>query len=270
MSAARSRRGANRYTRIIERIFNTHYKPGVQEVVFERDEIIAAAREMGIVLPKNIGDVIYSFRYRTSLPPSILALAGERKMWVIRPAGRARYRMVVSSQIDFSPNPALSETRVPDATPGVITMYALSDEQSLLAKLRYNRLIDIFTGVTCYSLQSHLRTTVAEVGQIEIDEIYVGIDRRGAHYVFPIEAKSEREVLGVVQVEQSFALCTAKFRGLICRPIGAQSVEENLIALLEFEETSKGIRVSSEKHYRLVPAEDLTPEDLVAYQRRHE
>jgi len=39
-------------------------------------------------------------------------------------------------------------------------MYALGDEQALLAKLRYNRLLDIFTGVVCYSLQNHLRTNV--------------------------------------------------------------------------------------------------------------
>jgi hypothetical protein len=46
--------------------------------------------------------------------------------------------------------------KVPDATPGVIAKYALSDEQALLAKLRYNRLVDLFTAITCYSLQSHL------------------------------------------------------------------------------------------------------------------
>jgi len=49
------------------------------------------------------------------------------------------------------PNPLLSETKIPDATPGIIDMYALTDEQALLAKVRYNRLVDVFTGVTCYS-----------------------------------------------------------------------------------------------------------------------
>jgi hypothetical protein len=75
----------------------------------------------------------------------------------------------------------MAETKVPDSTPGVIAMYALSDEQALLAKLRYNRLIDIFTGVACYSLQSHLRTSVRTLGQVETDEIYIGLDKRGAH-----------------------------------------------------------------------------------------
>ena len=43
-------------------------------------------------------------------------------------------------------------TKIPDSTPGLIALYALTDEQSLLAKLRYNRLIDIFTQLTCYTL----------------------------------------------------------------------------------------------------------------------
>lgn len=94
----------------------------------------------------------------------------------------------------------LAETKVPDSTPGVIGMYALSDEQALLAKLRYKRLIDISTGVACYSLQSHLRTNVPGLGQLETDEIYIGVDKRGAHYVFPVHAKAGNDVISVVQI----------------------------------------------------------------------
>src|SRR5947199_1254717 len=101
----------------------------------------------------------------------------------------------------------------------MITKYALSDEQALLAKLRYNRLIDIFTGVACYSLQSHLRTTVPNMGQVETDEIYIGVDRRGAHFVFPVQAKGGNDTLSIVQIEQDFALCAAKFPALICRRV---------------------------------------------------
>jgi hypothetical protein len=68
----------------------------------------------------------------------------------------------------------------------------MTDEQALLARLRYNRLIDVFTGVTCYSLQSHLRTTVQDIGQIETDEIYVGIDRRGAALRYPCSGKNSK------------------------------------------------------------------------------
>ena len=163
------------------------------------------------------------------------------------------------------PNELLAEIKVPDSTPGLIETYALNDEQALLAKLRYNRLIDVFSGVTCYSLQSHLRTAVAGIGQVETDEVYIGLDRRGVHYVFPVQAKGGHDVLNVVQIEQDFAVCAAKFPALVCRPIAAQFMGENLIALFDFVRDDSGVAVSSEKHYRLAAPESLTPEDLKAY-----
>ena len=60
----------------------------------------------------------------------------------------------------------LAVTKVPDCTPGIVAKYAFNDEQALLARVRYNRLVDLFSGVVCYSLQNHLRTTVPEMGQV--------------------------------------------------------------------------------------------------------
>jgi hypothetical protein len=128
--------------------------------------------------------------------------------------------------------------------------------------------VDIFTGMACYSLQNHLRTAVPGVGQVETDEIYVGIDKRGAHYVFPVQAKGGSDTLSVVQIEQDLALCRAKFPGLICRPIAAQFMKEDLIALFELEMEEDGVKIAAEKHYRLVPAEDVTSADLEAYRLR--
>jgi hypothetical protein len=168
----------------------------------------------------------------------------------------------------LAPNPNLAVTKVPDATPGIVSKYAFKDEQALLAKLRYNRLVDIFTGVTCYSLQNHLRTTVAGMGQVETDEVYVGVDKKGAHYVFPIQAKGGSDKLNVVQIEQDFAVCAHKFPLLICRPIGAQFIAEDVIALFEFEQNNGDVRISSEKHYKLVVPKEVTETDLLNYRQR--
>ena len=258
----------NRYGQIIERIFLEKYKKGMTELTFSREDIVRVAKKIGIRLPKNLGDVIYSFRYRAELPASIRAKAPMGHEWIIRAAGRSKYIFVASKGAVIHPTASLVETKIPDATPGIIAMYALSDEQALLAKLRYNRLIDIFTGVTCYSLQSHLRTFVENLGQIETDEIYVGVDKRGVHYVFPVQAKGAKEKISVVQIEQDIAMCASKFPSLICRPIAAQFMKQDLIALFECEKTEDGIRVSAEKHYRLVNPDDLTEEELEAYRKR--
>ena len=113
--------------------------------------------------------------------------------------------------------------KIPDNTPEIIAAHALSDEQALLARLRYNRLIDIFLGITTYSLQNHLRTTVRDIGQIEIDEVYVGVDRRGCQYVIPVQAKGGSDQLSVVQTKQE--------PGVLRRPIPAPSVPRGLGAV---------------------------------------
>lgn len=70
---------ANRYTRLIEHIFARHYSEGAEIVMFDREEIPKAAADLGIRLPKNLGDVIYSFRHRTELPESIRERAPDGK-----------------------------------------------------------------------------------------------------------------------------------------------------------------------------------------------
>ncbi|MCY2951836.1 MAG: endonuclease [Planctomycetota bacterium] len=258
----------NRYVQIIERIFAQHYKSGARRVDFTREEIERAAADLAIKLPKNLGDLIYTFRYRAALPESIRSKAPTGEDWIIVPAGQGKYRFEATTVSIIVPHDALVETRVPDATPGIIAKYALSDEQALLAKLRYNRLIDIFTGVTCYSLQSHLRTTVRDLGQVETDEVYIGLDKRGAHYAFPVQAKGGRDAINIVQIMQDLAMCREKFALLICRPIAAQFMQDGVIALFEFEETPSGFAISAEKHYRLVPPEQVTDSDLQAYAQR--
>jgi hypothetical protein len=81
----------NRYNALIERIFSLKYTQNATEVSFERGDIEQVAQELSITLPKNLGDVIYSFRYRTQLPTSIREKAAEGKAWIIRPAGRSKY-----------------------------------------------------------------------------------------------------------------------------------------------------------------------------------
>lgn len=258
----------NRYSSIIEKIFRSKYKAGTRTLDFEREEFVTVAKKLRIALPKNLGDLVYSFRYRAMLPDTIQSTAGQGETWIIRPAGRGRYRFVLVPNVPLIPNENMTATKVPDSTPGVVAKYAFNDEQALLAKVRYNRLIDIFLGVTCYSLQNHLRTTVPDIGQVETDELYVGIDKKGAHYIVPIQAKGGSDKLSIVQIEQDFAVCSHKFPLLICRPVAAQFMQEDVIALFEFEEGDKGVGITSEKHYKLVPPEDVTEADLQTYRTR--
>ena len=253
------------YEQIIAHVFFEHYNEGDLEVSFHREEMRDAASTLGIDLPKNLGDVLYAFRYRKPLPESITKTAKVGREWVIRGIGQAAYKFQQVTISRITPNPALLTIKVPDATPQIVLTHALSDEQALLAKVRYNRLIDLFLGVTAYSLQSHLRTRVGDIGQIEIDEIYVAVDSTGRQFVLPVQAKGGKDQLSVIQSEQDIAFCGEKYPSLICRAISTQFMEEDLIAMFEVTLDDDQVKVVVEKHYRLVAASDISDEDLRQY-----
>jgi len=106
------------------------------------------------------------------------------------------------------------------------------------------------------------------MGQVETDEIYVGVDKKGIHYVFPIQAKGGTDRLSIVQIEQDFGVCAQKFPSLICRPIATQFMQDEVIALFEFEQSENGVSIAAEKHYKLVPPEEVTEADLNVYRQR--
>jgi hypothetical protein len=255
----------NRYQQLIERVFFERYKSNNGEVSFERDDLKDAAKALNINLPKNLGDVIYAIRYRMDMPDKILKTQPEGMEWIIEGAGRAKYVIKLVKINRILPNPELITIKIPDSTPEIVSEYALSDEQALLAKVRYNRLIDIFLGLTTYSLQNHLRTTVKNVGQIEIDEIYVGVDQAGCHYVIPVQAKGGNDQLSVVQTRQDILCCTEKYPNLITRAISTQFMEDDLIAIFELTVQEEQVKLVLEKHYRLVPSSEITSKDLSLY-----
>ncbi|SEH07823.1 hypothetical protein [Candidatus Venteria ishoeyi] len=207
----------NRYSQLIEDIFFQKYQEGDTRVEFQRTDLAKTAEKLGIRLPKNLGDVVYSFKFRAALPNAIIEKASENKEWVIKNVGRALYAFEQVTEARILPDMMMLATKIPDATPSIVGKYAFDDEQALLTKLRYNRLLDIFAGVTCYSLQNHLRTTVPGIGQVETDEIYVGIDKLGRQFVFPVQAKGGSDEIGIVQIEQDIRLCEHKYPELICR-----------------------------------------------------
>ena len=69
-----------------------------------------------------------------------------------RGVGAAEYAFVLGNVHRIKPNPALASIKIPDATPEIIAAYALTDEQALLAKVRYNKLVDVFLSIAAYSL----------------------------------------------------------------------------------------------------------------------
>lgn len=259
----------SRQAQIIKAVFFDRFKPGVKSIEFTRPDLFDACEKHGIEPLKNMGDgPIYAYRYRKAFPQEILDTQPQGQEWVVLGRGIAKYEFRLVSSVNIEPNPHLMSVKVPDATPEIIKRYAFSDEQALLAKIRYNRLADMFFGIAAYSLQNHLRTTVEAIGQIEIDEIYVGVDRNGRHFVIPAQAKVGTDKIGYAQLYQDLAYCREKYPSLVVRALSAKFLTDKKIAMFELTIDDDSVKILQEKHYDLVPENQISDDDLRNYADR--
>jgi hypothetical protein len=276
---------------IINALFFRQYRPGITEMEFLRDDYDWALRKVkeenpqrfkaaevaarnladaegdddgpdeavSIEKHKNIGAVIYDYRFRRLLPPEIRATENPSRNlhWRIKLAGKGKYKFALGPSPFIVPSRAAKQVDVFEATPEIIAQYAFDDEQALLAKVRYNRLIDTFLGITAHSLQNHLRTSVEDIGQIEIDELYVGHDGEGNRYVVPVQAKGKKDKLSIVQTEQDHAFCVAnqKFAKSRIRCVSAQFLDDGRIHLFELQVVKDEAKIVKENRYNLIAAE---------------
>lgn len=263
----------DKYERVIEWIFRKSYKPGMVRVPFFRDDLVTACEALQFERIKNLGDIPYSFRFRRELPDSIQNTVPPEMEWIIVGTGVGKYQFRLAKPGKICPHPDVKLIKIPDATPEIVSRYTTDeDEQALLTRVRYNRLVDVFTGITCYSIQSHLRTAVSGIGQVEVDEIYMGINKRGTHFVLPCQAKSSRDKFGIAQVIQDTALCRERYPGAICKPIALQLIDDNSIAVLELAVTEEGellkLGIVEEKHYEFASGTCISDEELRALAER--
>ncbi len=257
----------SKYDDVIVRVFFRNYSEGAIKVSFDRDELSEACDDLGIARIKNLGDVPYSYRFRKELPNNIKEKCPVDSEWIITGTGIGSYEFRLAAPGKIEPTNNRQRIKVPDSTPEIVKRYAPgTDEQALLTKVRYNRLVDLFSGLTCYSIQNHLRTTIQNVGQIEIDEVYLGINKKGTHFVIPCQAKSPGDRFGIVQVMQDIEFCKARYPNAICKPIALQFLSENDVAILELavEESNDVFHLSvvDERHYKLVGRDGITDDEI--------
>ena len=290
MSATPKGKKKEAYKNIIVEVFKNHYSRNKTRFIVARSELVAAATKYGLKVTedddeessaKNIGDVIYTFRFRRQFPKDILDTAPAGKMWIIMGAGDARYEFRLITKPMLDADPGLFVTKVHDATPEIVRRFALGDEQATLARVRYNRLVDMFCKCVAYSLQNHLRTNIKGIGQIEIDELYVGSNRQGEHFIIPVQVKREKDKLGVSQLLQDLEYCKVNHPTLTPRALGAQTLTRedggekyDLLALFEFESQDTGddviISKRAERHFRLLPYEKISEEDFLLGKQRED
>jgi len=241
------------YDQIILALFRRHYQLGLKRLVFEKDEIEDVCQELNVKV-RNIPDIPYTYRVRRELPNEIASTG----YWAIESAGKSAYAFILLE------NPPRFDIRFQDyepiniynAIPEIVDEFLRRDEQSLLTKLLYNRLVDIFCGLTCFHIQNHYRSFVDGVGEVELDALYVGINKSGNLFVIPVEAKSQadHDMVGRIQISQMTHLVKQDFSGLACRILAVKELPDKTIGVIEFNDKDNPdeIKILSVSRYKLI------------------
>jgi len=262
MSPPRRRREAEQqhgqnstvYVPILREIVRRNYSEGDTRIEFTVRDVRQVAASLDIEVG-NAPDLVYRMRARTRLPDDILDLG----FTVLRGVGRGRYALEIGGEalVHLPEHEVLDHN---DQTPLPVRRLLPEDlseldEQGLLTMIGYSKLLAHFTGLTVYRLRSHVRRSVPNIGQAELDEIDVGVVLRDDEIpvVFPIEAKATDEVINRVQVATAVAYCQTYFPGHEIRPIVVKLTTDGVIHFLEFRPTTSlpGLRVVQSCGYRL-------------------
>lgn len=231
-------------------------------LIFSRDDIPKFAAALGINLPKNLGDIVYTFRYRADLPDEVQHDLEAGMEWVIRPVYRkpgtpkgTHYQFCMVPQMPALNAQGLSAEDHEVTLPAIIAANAarLKDEQAVLTKARYSNIIGKFLGIEAFSLQNHLRTQVDGV-QIEIDELYVGTGEDGQRYVIPVQAKVGNDRVGRIQLEQDIRYCQKEYPDYTCAPVGisAAQISSNEVAVFHLWVTGdEAVTIKDKRLYHI-------------------
>src|SRR2546423_2980 len=101
------------YGDAIRTVFFKGYVKGINRFIFNRRELLEAMRSRGLLMPKsseeeiakNIGDIVYTFRFRKAFPKEILETAPTGKMWILLGVGDARYEFRLITTPSLAPDP---------------------------------------------------------------------------------------------------------------------------------------------------------------------
>lgn len=213
---------------------------------YTKDDLVLTMEELkskGLVNHiRNIPDIKYTYDARKDFPLSI----SKHGWWAIIGAGKSRYRFekIPQNNLIRVPTDIKLITKKPetikDVTHNMVQAVLGNDEQATMTRVRYNELISKFLKMEAYQVQGHERTTVS-VGQIEVDEVYVG-QINNKKYIIPISAKGgDKDCLSYTQAFNLALYATEKerFSGYIPIPLGVLRTNDGSIYVVRFScETS--------------------------------
>jgi hypothetical protein len=194
---------------------------------------------------------------RTILPAAILA-TGFRVLTIVN-RGIYAFQKAKSTLIKHPPRKVVID--IDDLTPPAIlallpTNRSAIDEQGLLSLCRYNDLFSVFLNARVLHFKSHVRRSVAGIGQVEIDDVHVALvpadTSEIADTIVPVEAKAKADPINRAQIAAQIHYARQEFPTLAVRPVVVKMLDDGIVLFIEFNASADAAGLKSERwaYYR--------------------
>lgn len=192
-----------KYEDTLVRVFENKLDQGYEtdeDIPFDRGDLQVAMDELGITV-RNVPDIPYAYRSRRPLPDGIQRHGYNAVILDDSIEGAAAtYLFTKREQLIHIPDEVDEEHRTSlEELPRAVRDYIGKDEQGVLTQVRYTGLLDDFTGLDAYHLQSHMRFRVNN-REAELDDLYIAVDDAEQHHALAVEAKGVGETLNKNQL----------------------------------------------------------------------
>ena len=244
------------YTPILLSIFRRKYVEGSTSVTFTLEELRAELAAAGLQA-RNLADLVYRMKSRTILPEEITS----KGFRVLEITGRGTYALTVaeSTLIDYPERGEVID--VHDRTPHAVRRlladdFGNTDEQGLLSVVRYNDVLSHFLRVQVFHLKGHVRRSVPNQGQVEVDDVHValsgGLD--DPLILIPVEAKAKDDPVNRVQIAMQVKYAHHAFPGVVVRPLTVKLFDDGMVLVMEFNPTiiPADLKIIKHAYYRIV------------------
>jgi len=124
--------------------------------------------------------------------------------------------------------------------------------------VRYNSVLQLFSGIVCWYLQTNVLTTkpANRKSHILLDELYVGIDSYGHHHAALVLA-FEDAVVSPNQLKLASTYLRNHFPLAHHRLFALEPIDENVFALFSLEAKRNRVVIDYERQYELVKAASM-------------
>ena len=150
-----------------------------------------------------------------------------------------------------------------DNTPTVVGQLARDERELLLARLRFNRLLDNFLGISTFPVHLLFDSPFYDSIGPEVEELHFGIAPFGDKCMVIVLSERWNGSPAISKLRASSEVPFKYSHNMRVHFILAHQTGGNCLALIELDLSSQRSKVKAEKHYEFIKPDELNAHDYV-------